>query len=382
MSPQSTDTVVIGAGPAGLATATCLARHGVSHVLLEREETVGSAWRRHYDRLHLHTNNRVSHLPYLRFPRGVPRWPSRQQVIEYLERYTQHHRLQPRLGHEVVEVRRDGDAWQTRTARNGTFQSDNVVIATGYTGQPVLPRWPGMPSYPGTILHSSRYRNGEPFRGKSVLVVGFGNSAGEIALDLAEQGARPALSVRGSVSVIPRQLLGIPILAIAIPLSRLPPTLADALTAPILKLRFPDLRRLGLQASRKGPFRRIAEERRIPLIDIGTIRLLRQGRAKVRPAIKRFDGGRVVFADGSAEVFDAVVLATGYRPSFSDFLREAAEVSDDRGVPRISGAPTSLPGLYFCGFYVSPTGMLRQMSIEARRIAAHIAGRGRESRRH
>jgi len=366
-------TVVIGAGPAGLACAACLKRRGVSHVLLEREQAVGSAWRRHYDRLHLHTNNRMSRLPHLGYRHGVPRWPSRRQVIEYLERYAQHHGIDPRLGAEVSEVRRDDGRWLTRTVPGDAYTSANVIIATGYTGEAVRPQWPGMETFPGTILHSSEYRNGQPYRGRNVLVVGFGNSGGEITLDLAEHGARPALSVRGPVTVIPRQVLGIPILALAVPLSRLPAGLADLLTAPLLRVYFPDLHRLGLRKSEKGPFRRIAEERRIPLIDIGTIGLLRAGGATVYPGIARFEGPRIVFDDGQQAKFDAVVLATGYRPSFTGFLAPAQQVTGGSGLPQTSGRPTSLPGLYFCGFYVSPRGMLREIAIEARRIARQIA---------
>ena len=95
MPQQRTNTVVIGAGPAGLACAACLQRRGIEHTLLEREPTVGSAWRRHYDRLHLHTNKRLSQLPHLGFSRDVPRYPSRQQVIDYLESYAEHFDLRP-----------------------------------------------------------------------------------------------------------------------------------------------------------------------------------------------------------------------------------------------------------------------------------------------
>ena len=237
------------------------------------------------------------------------------------------------------------------------------------------PRWPGIEAFPGAILHSSRYRNGSRYRDQRVLVVGFGNSGGEIALDLAEHGARPALSVRGPVNIIPREILGIPILAMAIPLSRLPPRLADLLAAPLLAASLPDPRSLGLRRSDGGPFRQIAERRRIPLIDIGTVELLRRGGAGLRPGIQRFEGEQIVFSDGSKARFDAVILATGYQPSFHRFLAEKDRAIDDAGVPESSGRPTSLPGLYFCGFYVSPTGMLREIASEAKSLARHIAAR-------
>lgn len=372
MEPQRTNTVIIGAGPAGLACAACLRRQEVEYELLEREDAVASAWRRHYDRLRLHTDKRNSQLPHLGFRRGVPRYPSRLQVIDYLERYTRRLELQPRLGEEVLEVKRAGGRWQTRTNRS-VFTSENVIVASGYTGRPVTPEWPGQHTFPGPILHSSAYRNGVRFRGQRVLVVGFGNSGGEIALDLAECGAHPTLSVRGPVNVIPKEILGLPILTMAIPLSRLPARLADLLAAPLLAAALPNLRGLGLSPARGGPFRQIAERRRIPLIDIGTLELLEENGAALRPAVERFEGEHILFSDGRREAFAAVVLATGYRPSFHRFLAEADRVAGEGGVPEASGEPTTVPGLYFCGFYVSPTGMLREIAIEAKRIARHIA---------
>ncbi|HUL59973.1 MAG TPA: FAD-dependent monooxygenase, partial [Anaeromyxobacteraceae bacterium] len=99
---------VVGAGPAGLAVSASLRRLGVRHVLLERDRAVASSWRGHYDRLHLHTDRRRSTLPGAPFPPGTPRYPSRDQVIAYLERYAAEHAAAPRLGEEVRSARRGG----------------------------------------------------------------------------------------------------------------------------------------------------------------------------------------------------------------------------------------------------------------------------------
>ncbi len=341
-------------------------------MLLEREASVASRWRRHYDRLHLHTNRALSGLPYLPMPRHYPRYPSRLQVVEYMEHYADVHGLEPRFQQPVRSVRRQGDQWLTATDTD-EFRSRAVVVATGFAGTPVVPDWPGLSGFPGSVLHSSDYRNGKPFRDQDVLVVGFGNSGGEIALDLVETGARPVVSVRSPVNVIPRDLLGMPILATAIPLSKLPPGLADVLSIPLLWPRYPSYRRLGLRKAAQGPFAQIRHDRTIPLLDIGTIRQIRRGKIRVRQGVRAFHGRRVEFADGSGESVDAVVLATGYRPAFEGFLEDAAAVVDARGVPLVSGGPTALPGLYFCGFFLSPTGMLREIGLEARRLARILA---------
>lgn len=371
---RAEDTVVVGAGPAGLAVAACLRRRGLPVRILERGERVGTAWRRHYRRLHLHTDKKRSTLPHQPFPREYPRYPSRRQVVDYLESYARRFDLSPRFGEDVVAVQRHDGEWLTRTA-SSILASREVVIATGYNRCPHVPGWLGQDRFRGRILHSSDYRDGEPFRGRRVLVVGFGNSGGEIAIDLHEHGAEPALSIRSPVNVIPRELFGLPILAIAAPLSLLPSRLADALSAPLLRWAHGDLRRLGLVESDDGPFTRIREAGRIPLIDVGTVELIERGAIEVLGGVATFGERELVFEDGARRRFDAVILATGYRPALDDLLEDVPGVLGDEGAPLVSGGTTAAPGLYFCGFEVTARGMLRDIADEARRIAKLITER-------
>jgi indole-3-pyruvate monooxygenase len=367
-----TAAVVVGAGPAGLAVGACLRRAGVPFEILESGDEVGLSWRRHYDRLHLHTHKALSALPFVPFPKGYPRYPSRAQVIEYLEAYAERFRLQPRFGQRVLSARRNGTSWEVST-QDSLYRAPRLVIATGHTREPFLPRWPGQERFRGAVLHSSEYRSGQPFKDRRVLVVGFGNSGGEIAVDLWEHGAQAGLSVRGPVNVIPRDLLGIPILAIGILQSKLPPWLADAMNAPILRLVFGDLTRFGLRKPRIGPISQIHRAAHIPLIDVGAIALIKKGILAVHPGIERFTEEGVVFTDGRAIPFDAVILATGFRPRVDSFLQGIPEALDEDGAPRASGCEAAAPGLYFCGFHVSPTGMLREIGREAKRISAAVA---------
>lgn len=377
------EVVVIGAGPAGLAVSACLSRRGLSHLLLEREDRVAPAWRRHYDRLHLHTSRGFSALPYVPMPSTYPRYPSRDQVVEYFDAYVRVLGLDPRTGVEVTSIRREGPEPPDRPDRRtfpdvhpesmpwlvesteGPIRCRALVVATGTSGEPVIPSWPGLESFPGPVLHSSRYRNGAPFAGLDVLVVGFGNSGGEIALDLLEHGARPSVSVRSPVNIVPRDILGVPVLAIAIPLSRISPRIADLLIGPMLRAYYPSYRRLGLRKAKRGPFRQISEQHRIPLLDIGTIREIRRGGIRVERGIERFDGERATFSGGRRRSFDAVVLATGYRPTLPSGVEAAPSATDDVATPEARD-------LYFCGFHVSPTGMIREVGLEAERIADRI----------
>jgi cation diffusion facilitator CzcD-associated flavoprotein CzcO len=372
----SAEAIVIGAGPAGLACAAMMRQAGLAPTVLERASAVGAAWRRHYDRLHLHTDRGHSGLPGFSMPREYPKFPSRAQVVAYLEAYARHFAITPRLDTAARRIAPDERGWRVETSGEA-FTAPAVVVATGTAGWPVRPSWPGADGFPGPLIHSSEYRNPAPYGGKRVLVVGFGNSGGEIALDLAETGVKVTLSVRSPVQIVPRELLGLPILTWAIMLQPLPPRLADVLNAPLVRLAVGSVEKLGLRRSAKGPLTMVNEDGRVPLLDIGTVAAIRAGTIEVRPGIERFDGGTVAFADGTSAPFDAVILATGYRPDLRTLLPEVDGVLDAAGQPRVSGGPTGKPGLYFCSFHVSPTGQLREIGIEAKRIAAlakaHIA---------
>ena len=367
--------LVIGAGPAGLAVAACLREQGVPACLVERGSTVGPAWHTHYDRLHLHTPASTSHLPLFPFPAGSPRYPSRDDVRAYLEAYCERFELAPEFGAEVSAVRRTAHGWRVVTSR-GEETARCVVVASGLAREPHVPTWPGLDAFGGEVMHSSAYRNGEALRGKRVLVVGCGNSGAEIALDAHEHGAQVAMSVRGGIHVVPREILGIPITTIARIQSRWPPGWADLANAPVLALTVGRLAQLGLQRSGPGAMQRLRDEKQVPVIDVGTLPLLRSGAIALHRGVERFSAEGARFVDGTSAPFDAIVLATGYRTGLTRLLEGAASVLDGRGVPVASGRET-LPGLYFCGFHVSPAGMLREIGLEARRIAQDIRARPR-----
>jgi len=362
------DAVIIGAGPAGLAAGACLKACGLDVVILEKSDAVAPVWRRHYDRLHLHTDRGHSALPGLPMPSAYGRYPSRAQVVEYLESYAARFDLKPRLNASVSQVRRSGTLWRAE-AGDETAEAPVAVIATGFADFPHSPAWPGIETFGGPIVHSSRYRNPKPFAGRRVLVVGFGNSGGEIALDLAEAGIDVTLSVRGPVRIVPRELLGVPLMTWAIAQRRIPARIADILSAPAIRLAVGSIEKLGMTRAAKGPRRMVEEDGRVPLLDIGTVAQIRAGRIKVRGDIARIGPKTVTFAGSPPEPFDAIILATGFRPDLRELLPDARGVLSDSGRPLVSDGPTAEPGLFFCGAITSPTGQLREIGLEAVRIA-------------
>jgi putative flavoprotein involved in K+ transport len=363
---RQVQVVVVGAGAAGLATAAELRRRGVDPLVLDRGTAVGDVWRGRYDRLRLHTPRLQSGLPSLAVPASAGRWVARDDYADYLQRYAERAHVVPEFGHEVRSVRRAGH-WIVESDR-ATVHADHVVLAAGFANAPVVPSWAGAEQ------HSGRYRNAAPYRGQDVLVVGAGNSAAEIAVDLLDGGARVSLSVRTVPPVVPRSIAGVPASLLAIPQQPLPAALADRLNSLARRLTVGDLTPFGLPTPAQGPVTRTRTTGDPPLFDVGLVAALRSGRISVVPAVDRVEGREVVLADGSRRTPDAVVAATGWRPALETLL-EGLDVLDGTGRPRVHGAGRlpHAPGLWFVGYRIPARGALFEIALDSRRAARTIA---------
>jgi cation diffusion facilitator CzcD-associated flavoprotein CzcO len=371
------DVLVLGAGPSGLAVGACLRTRGVRFDILERADAVAHTWRNHYERLHLHTVKQYSALPHMPWAEHVPMYPARADVLAYLDAYAERFNLAPRFGETVTRVRRVDGAWQVDHT-TGSARARAVVIATGYNRTPNIPTWPGQELFTGEVMHSRAYRNGKAWRGKRALVVGAGNSGAEIALDLWEWGAQVALCIRHPVHVVPRDVWGIPAQVNSLRvMSRLPIAVADRLSIAMLDRIVGDLRPWGIERPALGPIAQLERHGRVPLIDVGTLALIKQRHLTVVPGITRFEAQHVTFDDTRSLPFDVVVLATGYRAAIDDFLDDAARHLDARGLPYQHGVESDAPGLYFIGYRNPVTGALHDIAREAARVADHIARRRR-----
>ncbi|MFD7335275.1 flavin-containing monooxygenase [Streptomyces violascens] len=368
---------VIGAGPGGLAVAAELRARGVRAVVLEKSDSVAASWRRHYDRLHLHTTRRLSALPGLRIPRGFGRWVSRDDVVRYLEKYADFHELEIVTGVEVERIERGpGDeGWVLYATGGRRLSTSRVVVATGYNHTPYVPEWAGAETYTGELVHASRYRNPAPYTGRDVLVVGAGNTGAEIAADLADGGAgRVRLAVRTPPHILRRSTAGWPAQATGILVRRLPVRLVDRAASVTERLSVPDLSAYGLPRPAGGLYSRVREGA-IPVQDVGLIDAVRGGRVSPVAAVESFEGGKVVLADGARISPEVVICATGYGRGLSSLVGHLG-VLDSRGRPLAQGARTvpGSPGLYFTGFTNPISGMLRELALDATRIARTLAG--------
>jgi putative flavoprotein involved in K+ transport len=375
--PERVRAVVVGAGPGGLAAAAELQRAGVETLVLDKADRVGSSWVTHYDRLHLHTSRGLSHLPGYPIPRRFGRWVARDDVLRYLSDYATHHRLDVRLGVTATAVERGLEGWSiawTRGSEKGRLAADIVVVATGYNHTAKLPEWPGLADYTGTVVHSSAYKNPAELGAKDVLVVGPGNSGAEIAADLVDAGVTVAIAMRTPPNIVLRAVAGIPTTGLVVAMSPLPERAQDALARMLQRIVVGDLRRYGIPRAPRG----IVSQQRLddvtPTIDVGFLKALRAGRVRVAPAVERFTKDAVVLADGSELRPDAVVVATGFQRGLEGLV-------GDLGVLARTGRPlinadeqlAAHPGLFFLGYSNPITGNLRQLGIDARKIAKRVS---------
>jgi indole-3-pyruvate monooxygenase len=375
---KETNILIIGASVSGLASGACLQKQGLDHIIIEKTNSVATPWRNHYHRLHLHTNKRISNLPHKKFGKAIPRYPSRQQVVDYLDDYQKEFRINPVFNTEAKRIKRDQDNWITET-NNGIFRSKYLIIATGAFTKPKPVLFKGMKSFPGKIMHSYEYKTGSDFKGQKVLVVGFGNSACEIAIDLYEQGAKPFMAIRSPVNVIPRDVFGIPVLELSLAMSGLPPKFADMINAPLLRLLVGDITKLGLKKLPYGPLEQIQKNASIPLLDIGTIKHIREGHIRIYDDIDQIEGSTVRFYGGKKEEFDAIVAAIGFYRDYEEIIDVDGSRFEDLKQPVNKQKYFGKDGLYFCGFWISPTGQIREIGLDAQKIANDIAVKEKHS---
>ncbi|MFE2864880.1 flavin-containing monooxygenase [Embleya sp. NPDC059259] len=350
---ESADLVIVGGGQSGLSTAHTARRLGLAPVVLEAgPEAVGS-WPHYYDSLTLFSPARFSGLPGTPFTGDPDRYPTRDEVVAYLRAYAAGLDADIRTDTRATTITRekDGGGLVVETEAGSSLHTPFVVAATGGFGRPHIPALPGLDVFDGEVLHASRYRDPKDFAGMRVAVVGGGNSAVQIAVDLADT-ARVSLATRGPLKWARQRVLG--------------------------KDLHWWLKRTGLDIA---PLAKQLGGQTMAVIDDGRYHAaLATGNPDPRPMFARLTTDTIVWADGSEEHLDAIVLATGYRPHL-DYL-EASGALDADGLPlHDTGVSTTVPGLGYVGLEWQRS--LSSASLRgAARDATHVLNRLRKTSAH
>jgi len=318
------DTVVVGAGQAGLAAGYYLQRAGAHFALLDAGEEIGAAWKNRWDSLRLFTPARYNDLPGMRFPGEPYSIPTKDEAADYLKAYTRRFELPVRLRTRVSTLRFDGRGFALTTGGGESLRAASVIVATGANQQPYVPAL-AADLHPHVVqIHSRDYRRPSQLPQGTVLVVGAGNSGAQIALELAEAGRKVVLSGPDTGS-LPRRLLG----------------------RDIYDWLWPTLMRPSIDT---GLGRRLMRGRLFagdPLVGMSARSLSRGGVERAARTVAA-RGDSVVFEGGlTLPAIAAVVWCTGFRPDFS-WIELPVLGLDGYPVHR-RGIARHAPGLAFLG---------------------------------
>jgi len=371
--------IVIGAGAAGLAVAQALAVAGVATQVLERENRLAEPWHRRHENLHLNTHRDLSALPGVAYPADTPAFPHRTAVIRLFNEFAETHRLPLEFGVAVEEVTFNGDHWTVRTSA-GPRRARHVVVATGRDRKPFVPAWKGMKDFAGRIIHSADFGAAKDYAGKTVLVVGAGNSGFDALNHLSGvDTGQMWLSARNGPALLPKRIRGkIAVHRFSPLLAALPPRLADQVMALTQRLVFGDLRKFGLPPTPSGGASRLASDYTAIAADDGAVDGIKAGRIVVVPQVREFTRDGVVLDNGETIAPDIVIAATGYRTGLETMVGKLG-VLDGKDVPLFNGADSDpkLPGLWFTGMRPSIRGCFANARIQGAAIARKIARRRR-----
>ncbi|WP_318618343.1 NAD(P)/FAD-dependent oxidoreductase [Sporosarcina sp. YIM B06819] len=201
------DSRVIGAGQSGLATAYYLKNKGLKYLVLEKSDQTAGSWPLYYDSLKLFSPVQYSSLPGLRFQGDIHHYPTKTEVMSYLNTYAQKFDLNIATGKTVTEVLKEQELFLIKTEEGELFKAKTIISATGSFDLPNLSEIMGTESFAGEIIHSGQYSNPKRYANKRVIVVGAGNSAVQIAYELRKT-SKVTLATRTPIKFTPQTILG------------------------------------------------------------------------------------------------------------------------------------------------------------------------------
>ncbi len=369
---------VIGAGPCGLAALKNLLQAGLGNVVCyDESNSIGGNWAYSedpqrisvYECSHIISSRRMSSFDDFPMPESYPDYPSHRQLLTYFSDYANAFNLLPhiRLGARVEACTRQNDGrWTVRVTANGRSSDevfDWLLVCSGHHRQPFVPDYPG--TFSGTITHSSAYKRPDPFRGQRVLVVGAGNSAADIAVDISRVATATAISMRHGTYFIPKLMFGQPVdVVYAFWKGIIPKRVFQQIFKLTLNMAIGKWEDYGLQTPTSLPLTQH------PTLNSTVLEALRHGRLAARRGIARYDGAEVHFTDGTHEAYDAIVMGTGFRTTFP-FLTEPVAGWDLTKTPPLylKMMHQTIGNLFFIGLF-QPIGCIWQLADYQARIAA------------
>nr|UYI36715.1 putative YUC protein [Turnera joelii] len=340
---KDTVAIIVGAGPSGLATSACLTLHSIPHIILEREDCFASLWKKYsYDRLHLHLRKQFCELPHFPFPKSYPQYVPKEQFIKYLDDYVSHFKITPVYQRRVEQAGFDEETKKWNVKARNVIRSGDIedysarflVVATGETTDPSVPEVEGLDSFTGSgeVIHSTQYKTGKTYQDRSVLVVGSGNSGMEIALDLANHGAKTSIVIRSPIHILTRGMVYIGLKL----LKYLSLGMVDSLMVFLSNIVYGDLTKYGMARPKEGPFFMKVAYGKYPVFDVGTFGKIKSGEIQVLPAIGSIRGKEVLFQNGKSFPFDAIIFCTGFKRLTNKWLKDDNYLLNDDGIPKPS----------------------------------------------
>ena len=352
------DTLIIGAGQAGLSAGYYLKKHGIPFLILDADERIGDHWRDRWDSLRLYSPARYDSLPGRRFPAASSHWPTAREMGDYLATYARWFELPVRSGTRVDRVEPTDGGFVVTTGGGARIAARQVVVATGPFRQPNVPAFAAELNPSIRQLHSHEYRNPDQLADGPVLVVGLSHSGADIAFEAANAGHRTILSgmshgqVPMRVTDTKRAMLGWPVV--------------EFLFGHVLTLRTPMGRRMRPEIRKGGG----------PLIRIRLGDLDRAGVERHDEKTVGAKEGKPFLADGTVLDVATVIWATGYRPDYS--FVSAPVVGDDGWPEEVRGVSPTVPGLYFLGVpfqYAFSSMLVAGAGRDAKYVVDRIAER-------
>jgi dimethylaniline monooxygenase (N-oxide forming) len=369
---------IIGAGSSGIAACKVLKQREIPFDCYEAGNRVGGNWvydnnngmSSAYRSLHINTSKPKMQYSDFPMPDTYPDFPHHAQIAAYFDAYAEHFGIKPhiRFNTKVLSCEPAAEGGWTVTADDGrSTRYSALLVANGHHWSR---RWPE-PAFPGAfsgkVLHAHDYRTPEGFAGQRVLVVGFGNSAVDIAVELSRVAARTVLSVRRGFHVIPKHILGRPLDQGAIPQS-LPFSVQRAILSFVLRLQQGDVTNYGLPR----PDHKLLHAH--PTVSGDLLNRLSHGDIVVRPNIQSLEGADVRFTDGSRETFDTIIYCTGYRVDFPFFRPELISAPNNELPLYCRVFHPHHPDLFFLAL-LQPLGAIMPLAeLQSEWVADYLCG--------